>query len=167
MSYSYLKNVFPNYVSSVDYEDYIFRSLNAIDAAEESAKKLDTPPNVVTDRVISNYAKAPQPLEVQPADPQSQLNQFTQSLLAHPVSLEKGTYVHQPTEPIHPVLRRVETFQNTDCGNMCKHVLDCSRCKNVLIKQWDLDKDRLRNEEIMEVITYIIFGLFLVTLIHR
>ena len=51
------------------------------------------------------------------------------------------------------------------CDSYVKHILECSRCKSIAIKQLGIENDRIRNEEIMEVISYIIFGLFILLLI--
>jgi hypothetical protein len=45
------------------------------------------------------------------------------------------------------------------------HVLDCPICKEILIKQLGLENQRILTTEIMELISYIIFGLFIILLI--
>ena len=178
MSYSYLTNVFPNYTPSVDYEDYVFRSLNAIDKAEAQAKVTEPPPtHVTTPRVIPNYSDSNKPVQnVVPVngDPMNyQLNEFTKSLIgAHPITEEQGTYVHQPQKTIDPVVKTpvVESFGNMQqgpgCEKMCQHILQCQRCKAVVVKQWNLESDRIFHEEIMEVLTYVIFAVFLLLLLE-
>ena len=52
-----------------------------------------------------------------------------------------------------------------DCDQYIKHVLECSKCKAIAIKQLRIDNDRFRNEEMMELASYIIFGLFILLLI--
>lgn len=52
-----------------------------------------------------------------------------------------------------------------DCDQYIKHVLECSKCKAIAIKQLGVESDRFRNEEMMEVASYIIFGLFILLLI--
>jgi exonuclease VII small subunit len=52
-----------------------------------------------------------------------------------------------------------------DCDQYIKHVLECSKCKTIAIKQLGIDNDRFRNEEMMELASYIIFGLFILLLI--
>lgn len=182
MSYSYLTNVFPNYTPSVDYEDYVFRSLNAIDKAETQAKVTQPPQaHVTTPRVIPNYSASNKPEQkVVPVngDPMNyQLNEFTKSLIgAHPIAEEQGTYVHQPQNSIDPIIKSpvvVESFGNmqqspshTGCDKMCQHVLQCQRCKAIVVKQWNLESDRIFHEEIMEVLTYVIFAVFLLLLLE-
>lgn len=50
---------------------------------------------------------------------------------------------------------------NIDHMTYTKHVLGCASCKQSLIKQFNIENDRLRNEEIMELISFIMFGLFI------
>jgi hypothetical protein len=52
-----------------------------------------------------------------------------------------------------------------DCDQYIKHILECPKCKAIAIKQLGVDNDRFRNEEMMEVASYIIFGLFILLLI--
>jgi hypothetical protein len=46
-----------------------------------------------------------------------------------------------------------------------KHVLECDQCKEVLLKQFNIETERIRNEEILELITFLIFGLFILLLL--
>ena len=68
--------------------------------------------------------------------------------------------------------RNIEKFEDTnsqckdlDCDLYVKHILECSRCKAMVTKQLGIDNDKIRNEEIMEVVSYIVFGLFILLLI--
>jgi len=46
-----------------------------------------------------------------------------------------------------------------------KHILECNQCKEVLLKQFNIETDRIRNQEILELITFLIFGLFILLLL--
>lgn len=46
-----------------------------------------------------------------------------------------------------------------------KHVLECDQCKEVLLKQFNIETNRIRNQEILELITFLIFGLFILLLL--
>lgn len=54
---------------------------------------------------------------------------------------------------------------NTDCDIYMKHMLECSTCKDIFIKQNDLENEKIRNEEILEMISYFIFALFILLLV--
>jgi hypothetical protein len=69
----------------------------------------------------------------------------------------------------------VESFDNSpapikqafgDCNDHMTHILQCSKCKEILTKQLDRQNDKIRNEEIMELISYIVFGIFILLLIE-
>lgn len=46
-----------------------------------------------------------------------------------------------------------------------KHILECNQCKEILLKQFNIETDRIRNQEILELITFLIFGLFILLLL--
>ena len=52
-----------------------------------------------------------------------------------------------------------------NCDRYVKHVIECNRCKMMAMKTFGIETDRIRNEEIMELISYILFGLFILMLI--
>jgi hypothetical protein len=54
---------------------------------------------------------------------------------------------------------------NSDCDIYMKHILECSTCKDIFIKQHGLENDKIRNEEIMEMISYFIFAVFILLLV--
>ena len=65
----------------------------------------------------------------------------------------------------------LENFENykieTGCENYMKHLLECNKCKMIAMKQLSIDNERFRNEEIMEIISYIIFAIFILLLIDN
>ena len=60
----------------------------------------------------------------------------------------------------------LEKFEsNGNCDSNTKHIFECNKCKMIIMKQFGIEADRVRNEEIMELISYILFGLFILMLI--
>ncbi len=47
-----------------------------------------------------------------------------------------------------------------------QHVLQCVKCKEILIKQLDIEQDRAKREEVLEIVSYVMFGLFVLLLIQ-
>jgi hypothetical protein len=71
--------------------------------------------------------------------------------------------------------KSVESFDNSaatvkqafnECNDHMNHMLQCSHCKDILTKQLDRQNDKIQNEEIMEIFSYIVFGIFLLLLIE-
>jgi hypothetical protein len=65
---------------------------------------------------------------------------------------------------------KIEKFEmdnyEDNCDIYIKHILQCSKCREVVTRQFGIDSDRINNEEIMEVVSYLIFGLFILLLIN-
>lgn len=74
---------------------------------------------------------------------------------------EEETPKVQVSKNEHETVRCIDV----DCDQYIKHVLECSKCKAIAIKQLGVDNDRFRNEEMMELASYIVFGLFILLLI--
>lgn len=71
--------------------------------------------------------------------------------------------------PLPKKIKAIEgyTDNNSTCDEHMKHILECSLCKSAITKQLQLDNDRIRNEEIMELLSYIAFGIFVLLLIDN
>lgn len=96
-----------------------------------------------------------EPQNVQPSD--SEMTMYAQTL----INENKKTL-------------KVEEFSNekeSDCTGKCeeytKHILDCPQCKELLLKQLKVDNDKVVNEEIMEVVSYIAFGVFVLLVLDN
>ena len=58
-----------------------------------------------------------------------------------------------------------ESFSENSHEVYTKHILECEQCKQLLLKQFNIETERIRNEEILELITFLIFGLFILLLL--
>lgn len=58
-----------------------------------------------------------------------------------------------------------ETFDDQDHDLYIKHVMGCNICKQRLLKQFNIETERMRNDEIMELISYVMFGVFILILL--
>lgn len=79
---------------------------------------------------------------------------------------------YKQSSEIMPTGQPLEAFTNEshgDCALNCdsyiRHISECGRCKAILLKQFGIETDRIRTEEILELISYIIFGLFILLLL--
>ena len=74
------------------------------------------------------------------------------------------------TSVVRQKSKEKDIFENFTDDKSCndsyvKHVIECNRCKAIAMKTFGIETDRIRNEEIMELISYILFGLFILMLI--
>jgi hypothetical protein len=130
MSYSYIKNVFPDFETS-EHNRKVFNSLNL----DKQVASKSTNPEVV---VANTKRIEPQRVE----DTRNNL-----------------MFYNQP-------LPKREHFENT-CDEYAQHIFTCQRCRNMVLKQLNVDRDKARNEEIMEIVSYIVFGLFILMLLDN
>jgi hypothetical protein len=103
---------------------------------------------------------------------QNNLSYYNLPIKVPPLS----TGSNKPTELTlkQQVTRKIEKFEDVndkqkcsepECDLYVKHILECNKCKSVAMKQLGIEGDKIRNEEIMEVVSYIVFGLFILLLI--
>lgn len=60
----------------------------------------------------------------------------------------------------------LEKIENKDeHTKYTNHVLNCSICKEMVLRQLNVESDRLFKEEILEIISYIVFGIFMLMLL--
>lgn len=74
--------------------------------------------------------------------------------------------------PDLPIQNKIETFESSDkckleCNDYVQHILNCEGCKTMLSKQLGLDNNRQKNEEFMELFSYILFGIFVLILLDK
>lgn len=149
MSYSYIKSVFPNFENSNKvYDETLYTNINS-----SLYNKVDTD--------IS---------QVKPLENYNEQNKGNNTfVLPSNKLLENLTNVSQETIPKQtptielPVESKVEIWD--ECDTHVKHILDCKQCKMLAIKQLSIESDKYRNEEMMELASYVIFGIFILLLI--
>ena len=88
-----------------------------------------------------------------------------------PMSVPMSALIPVPMKQEQRVIQKIEKFEDVkgncepECDLYVKHILECNKCKSVAMKQLGIESDKVRNEEIMEVVSYIVFGLFILLLI--
>lgn len=65
--------------------------------------------------------------------------------------------------------KQLEKFQdNADIHQMhMAHILECMSCRNIMRKQFHLEDEKIFKEEVMELISFIAFGVFLIIFLDR
>jgi hypothetical protein len=192
MSYSYLKNVFPNFESSMNYQNKVYNEININNEKDRQIKPIENTSlnklNLFTQSLIgAPYVNTQEKTSQAPASqvPASQVPTITSSRVASSqvptitssrvASSQVPSYApldtYAPSSYI-PSSSLIEKFgedelpeQQFGCDMYIRHILGCQKCRSIIMKQWNMDNDRIRNEEIMEVVTYIVFGIFVLLLI--
>ena len=177
MSYSYVKTVFPNFEYSNVYDDKLYKNLNGIPLMKTS---LDG--NITLASPTVQQKPGFSSLEIKPYEP---VNSFLTNELKPEASETRLDLVNPLTEKFEstikkdnlhyynlPNIPKIESFSETTVDtnpisheHYIKHLSECNVCKEILLKQFNIETERLRNEEIIELISYIMFGLFILILI--
>ena len=168
MSYSYLKNVFPKFEDSTKvYNSSLYTQ---IDNCESS---IPVPESIVNENQYpikiqeqQNDIVLPQTKLLESFNAETELAPI--NILNNKKSSDNLKFYNSPYVPIYNK-NLVEKFEDTnsklDCDLYIKHINDCNKCRSIVLKQFGIETDRIKNEEIMEIISYIIFGLFVLLLI--
>ena len=189
MSYSYIKSVFPNFENSNKAYDESLYSTFTGEAKGTGIKEIGS--NVMVD--LSDFSKTalgrasqknneiylPQEKliesykniegmangeyaeinQVNPEDERNNLKYYNKPLSTlmskSKEEKKKGDIFEKFTDDEIPM----------NCDRYVKHVIECNKCKMMAMKTFGIETDRIRNEEIMELISYILFGLFILMLI--
>jgi hypothetical protein len=171
MAYSYIKSVFPKFESSKVYDERIYNSLSSLTSPNLSSFKpqpineqLDIfTKNLVQPITQSTYKKSSDINAKKSEDKQNMDNlHFYNKPLPSLIINEKNTENIQNTENFN----NEQTVEKMDCTTYTDHVLSCSKCSNMLSKQLGIINDKAKLEEIMELGSYIIFGIFILLLLE-
>jgi hypothetical protein len=162
MSYSYVKTVFPDFKYSNVYDTKLYENLNV----SQHDTKLFEPADLDINKSYSSIAileSLKESLKEAPKE-NSKIETFQ----------DNHKFFNQPLPsnniPIDNNIIKKEKFDGETKSQghhteYTKHILECGPCKELLMKQFGLENERIRNEEIMELISYLIFGLFILLLI--
>jgi hypothetical protein len=175
MSYSYVKTVFPNFKYSNVYDTKLYENLNV---SQRNDTKLFEPADFDMNKTYSEIPKE-QPTEQPKEQPTEQYKeqskeQYKEQYNKIETFQNNQQFFNEPLPinniPVNNNVINMERFDSeyNNTGHhiqYTKHVLECSPCKDLLMKQFGIENERIRNEEIMELISYLIFGLFILLLI--
>lgn len=196
MSYSYIKSVFPNFETSKMYDQNVYNSLKpseqkipanyslpsaydeddinrfAKNLINEKPKIEETQTKLI--ETYDNVGYSYTPLKTVPRDNLKYYNQpspveYLKNVPKEFQLMDKPK-IEQNVNIEHFEGQQTKVVQQSDsfsCEGYLKHTLECAKCKGILMKQFNLESDRLRNEELMEVASYMIFGLFILLLIDN
>jgi hypothetical protein len=153
MSYSYVKTVFPDFKYSNVYDTKLYDNLNVSQYDNRLFEPVDTD-------ISRNYADITLAQEQPKKESRIETFQDNQKFYTPPLPVSNipinNNRINREKFDDEPSQKHLE---------YTKHVLECPSCKEMLMKQFNLENERIRNEEIMELISYLIFGLFILLLI--
>ena len=157
MSYSYIKSVYPNfkttqqklYTIEDDFKQLIDNNKISNPELINQIKYnyVNTTPNLSTNSIIKEQG-------------------VPYSMSKLPYNLEgviKETF-EQNSEK-NNIIDNIENNSNSH-NDIVSHVLKCTKCKDMILKQLNIEIDNKRREETMELISYLIFGIFILLLIE-
>jgi len=159
MSYSYVKTVFPDFKYSNVYDTKLYENLNVSQSQRDT--KLFAPADLDINKSYSSIEILEPPKRESRENSKIETFQDNQKFFNPPLPSNNI--------PVDNNIIKKEKFDETKPQGhhteYTTHILECGPCKELLMKQFGLENERIRNEEIMELISYLIFGLFILLLI--
>jgi hypothetical protein len=192
MSYSYIKSVFPNFENSnKEYDESVYNGVVRRQGTFTEGTFTEGTKNEIGSNVMVNLSDFSKTLSQnnQVDLPQEKLiesyrnvegmtnGEYAEIKPRNPTDTRNNLkYYNKPlstlptTSPsIYKSKEEKDIFEkftdDMNCDLYVKHVIQCNRCKMMAMKTFGVETDRIRNEEIMELISYILFGLFVLMLI--
>lgn len=177
MTYSYIKSVFPNFETSKVYDEKNYNSITLKNTVE----------NNTSDSFLSQF--------ILPIN-QKESNTKVNNIKTESDNIKKEGIVQNSKSNIlsfneNEMLSLIEENYNTlnkqnnihyqemftndnkninnesECTSHLNHVLECIKCKEMFSKQLNLEYEKLKNEEIIEVVSYIVFGIFVLLILDN
>ena len=160
MSYSYIKSVFPNFEASANYNEKLYNSLDF----------------GILPKFVKSNIKVSDADSFKPYNGESNLTNFAKGILKESKDIEmpqtkllENLNQIKSNDSSEPKSNELEKFEgeckDLDCNAYIKHVMGCNKCKELFKKQLNLNNDEYDKQEIMELASYIIFGIFIILLI--
>lgn len=170
-----MKTVFPDFKYSNVYDTKLYDNLNisqrsnTFEPTESQNYYEFKSNNNQSTKSLQNVQNLKNQQDVQDVQDVQNVQNKTLQNFVNLETFQDNQKMYHPPIPMNniPVKNNIikEMFDNNDHSQYTTHVLDCSICKELLMKQFGLENQRILNTEIMELISYIIFGLFVILLI--
>lgn len=164
MSYSYVKTVFPDFKYSNVYDVDLYKNIS-------STPKQEIQPinqNTINQNSINQNSIVQPSFLLETFNNNEHFQEINTlqkdfNTLNEPQSNTK--YYLKPSVISDVSVRETEKFDNESGHGELKHILQCDECKNILMKQFGIESNRIRNEEILELLSFLIFGVLMLLLI--
>lgn len=186
MNYSFINKAFPNYSESRNFIDYApidsSNNIDSITAYTDSMLTSTKPAKAQVADIIrddKDYIVVPRKHLLENYKNTDHLSSPLKNLTNEELIKQSkfyGTTTHEnplqfyntESDPsmkyIHP---HYERFTNSDqctpeqCDAVIQYILNCKECKQKIIKQLGIERENNHNEDLMELASYIIFGVFI------
>lgn len=189
MSYSYIKSVFPNFENSNKvYDESLYSNLQTPLAPQPQPQPQPLKELPLKNKVVENDQKIQPNGDFASSTFEKEATQNNLRFYNTPISESikdieykninpYGAYNDKneeygasldtfETKPLSEdvVNKKIEKFEVDDnsCDVYIRHIVDCRRCRDMVSRQFNI----YDNEEMMEIISYLIFGLFILLLIN-
>ena len=195
MSYSYIKSVFPNFENSNKvYDESLYSNLQESQVQQQAQAPLQEVkqeqqivyPQISNNNNVGDFASNTfEKNQVQnnlryyniPISDEVKNIEYNNENKYKPYNIKENEYGMDLTEKIQTKevklekldkldkLDKLEKFENInelECDIYIKHVSECRKCREIVSRQFNM----YDNEEVMEVISYLIFGLFILLAIN-
>lgn len=179
MSYSYIKSVFPDFKPSKVYDENVYQfnvlPQNSAPSSGSSPEPAQDPSQVPFNQLgggvdsgngqtvekfhnCDDYAASP--LQSVPGHTKDNLRYYKE-----PVPVHNQTQPNTTSPVVASNAIGKETFDTeSDCSKTTTHVLSCTKCQSMIRKSLGWSS---QTEEIMELVSYIIFAVFIFLVIQK
>jgi hypothetical protein len=161
MSYSYVKTVFPNFEFSNVYNDKLYTNVTK-EIKPLSVSGVDNNLNnarIETYKQIESYQEPYQ----EPYQESYQENYKSNLTFYNKPIVDQD--IPNYDSPLESFENKPTPKSSTSHDEYINHINSCPSCKEALLKQLGIETERLKNDEIMELISYILFGIFILILL--
>lgn len=186
MSYSYIKSVFPNFENSNKvYDESLYSNLQESQVQQQTQQQAPLQevkqeqqivyPQISNSNNVGDFASNTfEKNQVQnnlryyniPISDEVKNIEYNNENKYKPYNIKENEYGMDLTEKTKEVkLEKLEKFENINelgCDIYIKHISECRKCRELVSRQFNM----YDNEEVMEVISYLIFGLFILLAIN-
>lgn len=160
MSYSYVKTVFPDFEFSNVYNDKLYTNDNQVNQIKTNITGFENNLGNVN-AGIETYKQIEPYQEPYQEQSKSNLKYYNKPVLDQGIP----NYINvNPQESFQSTPTPTTTVTNNH-DEYINHINSCPSCKDALLKQLGIETERLKNDEIMELTSYVLFGIFILILL--
>ena len=147
MSYTYIKTVFPEFEFTNVYNDNLYKNVNETSNNLLNVVGFSQSNDHPTPRPHSDSIETFKEIDKMENQSNNNLKFYNEKVINQNI----------------PKYNNIETF--VDHHDYIDHINNCKECKDILLKQFGYETQRINHDDLMELFSYIIFGILLYMLI--